>query len=84
MSNIKNSSHFTASLPSLVFLGLLGHRDREQGLLAGALLAQEESFVDGAHLDGMLILGWILPFLQGWWQLNSSSSSTCYWAARRD
>ena len=82
--NIKNSSHFTASLPSLVFLRLLGHRDREQGLLAGALLAQEESFVDGADVDGMLVLGWILPLLQGWRQLNSSGSSTGNWAARRD
>ena len=84
MSNIKNSSHFSATLPSLVILRLLGHRDRKQGLLAGALLAQEESFVDGADVDGMLVLGWILLFLQGWRQLNGTGSSTCYRAARGD
>ena len=84
MSNIKNSSHCSAVLPPLVILGLLGHRDRKQGLLAGALLAQEESFVDGADVDGMLVLGWILLLLQGWRQLNGSSSSTGYRAARED
>ena len=84
MSNIKNSSHCSAVLPPLVILRLLGHRDRKQGLLARALLAQEESFVDGADVDGMLVLGWILLFLQRWRQLNGPCSSTSYWAARGD
>ena len=82
MSNIKNSSHCSAVLPSLVILRLLGHRDRKQGLLAGALLAQEEGLVDGAHVNGMLVFRWILPFRQGWRQLDGSSSTTCYWAAK--
>ena len=84
MSNIMKSSHCTATLPSLVILRLLGHRDRKQGLLAGALLPHEQGLVDGAHVDGMLVFRWILPFLQGWRQLDGSSSTAGYWAVTRN
>ena len=67
--------HASDCLPSLVILRLLGHRDGEQRLLARALLTDEQSLVDGADLDWMLVLRLLLPLLQRWGKLDSSGPS---------